>query len=229
MLALSCVSMLAVFADDSQPAGTADKPQTTKGTGKRPPDSPGWIIIEEEFWTPLRFSPLEALDSIRYHYRRNEEALAANEIDKAVSWLKLAAGHAMPTTKDSFKKAITDLELVASDLRNGRVADAAKVDAALAKAAHALGEWRFFKAKQFWGKTQADLAGRDLELAAAYLAHAAESAKYQFGSGSQTIITKLYENGKEKSESTVYKHNDLESHLKEVSNALKELSIELKK
>jgi len=64
----------------------------TKGKGGKPDASPGWLIVESDFWFPPRYEPLYSLDSIRYHYRRDQEKAAANEIDKAASWLKLAAG-----------------------------------------------------------------------------------------------------------------------------------------
>lgn len=106
--------------------------------------SRGWLIIEEDFWPPLRYEPLITLDSAGYHYRRNEERAAANEIDKAVSWLKLAAGHAMPITKGELTTAMDELEKIAKDLREGRVMTAATMDSALANAAHALGEWHYY-------------------------------------------------------------------------------------
>ncbi len=82
---------LATFALAVLAATPVMAAEQTKAKGEKPAASPGWLIVEEDIWTPLRFEPLASLDAIRYHYRRNEEKAAANEIDKAVSWLTLAA------------------------------------------------------------------------------------------------------------------------------------------
>ena len=39
-----------------------------KEKGAKPAPSPGWIIIEEDFWAPLVYEPLFSLDSIRMHF-----------------------------------------------------------------------------------------------------------------------------------------------------------------
>ena len=177
----------------------ADNPKTKSRTakkGEKPAASPGWLIVEEDLWFPLRFEPLRSLDAARYHYRRNEEKAPANELGKAVSWLKLAAGHAMPVTKQKLSTAANELTTLAKDLRAGKTSAAEKMDASLAKAAHALSEWHYYKAKESWGKGEEKDAGHDLELAALYLQHAANSAHYQFGADTQEVITKIYHNGK---------------------------------
>jgi hypothetical protein len=174
--------MLALIAQMSVSAFAAD----TKGP--KPAASPGWIIIEEDVWAPLRFEPLLSLDSVRYHYRRDEEKAAANQIDKAIGWLKLAEGHAMPSTKEKLTIAASELKTGANDLRSGNVTSAAAMDSALGRAAHALGEWHYYKAKESWGKNEEQNAGRDLAMAANYLQHAATSAHYQYGPDSTKVI-----------------------------------------
>ena len=201
----------------------------SKNSGEKPKQSPGWLVIEEDFWTPLRFEPLYSLDAIRYHYRRDQEKAAANEIDKAVSWLKLAAGHALPISKEKLTNAKTALEKLSKELRAGRIFDAATLDASLAKAAQALGEWHYYKAKESWGKNETQDAGEDLELAAQYLQHAANSAHYQFGPDSQKIMSATYHNGKKTSETVSYDHNRLGQHLQEVEKAVQALSNAMKK
>ncbi len=89
----------------------------TKPKGEKPADSPGWVVVDDEVWTPLRFEPIESLDSIRDHYRRNELKSAASEIDKAISWLRLAEGHAMPIALGNFARLfnVSSRELPVSD------------------------------------------------------------------------------------------------------------------
>lgn len=190
---------------------------------EKPATSPSWLVIEDNVWTPLRFEPLYALDAANYHYRRDEETAAANELDKAVSWLKIAAGHALPITKDKLNAAATDLTFVANDLREGRTRLAADWDGLMAKASSALAEWHYYRAKGFWGKNEEADAGRDLEMAAQYLQHAANSAHYEFGPDTQNVITKIYRDGKLISETKSVDHNAIGMHLQAVEKAVKNL------
>lgn len=233
MKKLSALALAGMMSVSSLSAHAADTTQTktesTKPAAAKPASSPGWLVIEEDFFFPLRFEPIMSLDSIRYHYRRGEEIAAANQIDKAVSWLKLAEGHAMPITKEKLTSAFSELTTVAKDLRAGNVTDAAKMDAALARTAHALGEWHYYKAKESWGKDEAQDAGRDLAMAAQYMQHAANSAHYQFGPDTTKVTTTLYEHGKLKSEKVHYDHNTLGMHLQQIEKGLNDLAVALKK
>ncbi|MCA9264145.1 MAG: hypothetical protein KDA60_09875 [Planctomycetales bacterium] len=191
--------------------------------GEKPSESPGWLVLEEDWFYPLRFEPYYSLDSIRYHYRRKEERAAANKIESAVSWLKLAAGHAMPFTKQKLEAAAADLSLLADDLREGDVISAARLDDLLARSAHALSEWHYYKAKEEWGKNETQDAGADLQLAAQYLQHAANSARYQFGPDTVKVVTTLYDHGQATSEQTHFDHNTLGMHLQSIEKGLQEL------
>jgi hypothetical protein len=220
-LLIATTGALCMAAD--KPNDKANDTAAVAKKGERPVASPGWVIVEEDFWFPLRFEPLYSLDSARYHYRRREEKAAANEIDKTVSWLKLAAAHAMPITKEKLTAAMDELTTVAKDLRAGNITAAERLDASLARAAHALADWHYYKAKESWGKNEEQDAGHNLELAAEYLQHAANSAHYQFGPDTQEVITKTYHDGKVTSESTHFDHNTLGLHLQAIEKAVKEL------
>lgn len=75
--AILAVQGLPLQADDKPVIkASAEKPVVTEKT-KEVQESP-WIIVEEDFWFPLRFEPLETLNTARYHYRRNEEKAAAS-------------------------------------------------------------------------------------------------------------------------------------------------------
>lgn len=227
-LILALLAASPLFAQDTAKPSTSDnKPKTTSAKaqekGAKPAESPGWVIIEEDWFIPLRYEPYYSLDSIRSLYRRNEEKAAAKEIDKAVAWLKLAEGHAKPITREKLSAAATELTDVAKDLRDGKIAAAEKMDAALAKSAHALAEWHYYKAKESWGRSEEQDAGHDLQMAAQYLQHAADSAHYQFGADTVKVTTTLYEDGKEKSTTTSYNHNTLGMQLQQIEKAVKEL------
>ncbi len=228
MKKLSALGLVAMLAISGMNVFAADSKTASKEKGAKPAASPGWIVVEEDVWTPLRFEPLYALDSIRYHFRRNEEMAAANQIDKAVSWLKLAASHALPITQEKLTASAKELTTVAKDLRAGKITAAAAMDGSLARAASALSEWHFYKSKEAWAKDEGQDAGRDLAMAAQYLQHAANSAHYQFGPDTTEVVTKLYEHGKLKSESTHYDHDALGRDLQSIETAINDLSVALK-
>ncbi|MEZ6062134.1 MAG: hypothetical protein R3C19_17480 [Planctomycetaceae bacterium] len=208
----------------------ADKDSTkAKTAGEKPADSPGWVVIEEDWWYPLRFDSVYALDSARYHFRRNEETAAANEIDRAVTWLKYAAGHAMPITREKLESAAADLKSLARNLRSGDLTDGARLDGALARASHALAEWHFFNAKENFGKSEEGYAAQNLEAAVAHLQHAANSAHYQFGADTITLFETIRRDGRTISETKTVDNNVLGKNIDEIEKAVKEMDETLKK
>jgi hypothetical protein len=213
----------------AQPAAESSAVADTPKAGKPEHNdtTPVWII--EEFWFPLRFEPMETFDAARYHYRRHEEKSAAREIHKAVSWLNLAAEHAMPETKKHLQEAASELKTVAADLESGNLVAGKKLDASLAKSAHALATWHFFKAKEAWGKTEEADAGKHLVMAANYLQHAATSAHYQFGPDTEEVMTKVFRNGKETQSESHTKHNWVATDLEGIEAALRELGKTMEK
>jgi hypothetical protein len=221
---LACAAMLvSAVSATCLPVGNAQETKATAKKGEKPAASPGWLVVEEGFWFPLRFEPLHALDNARYHNRRHEEKAAADELDKAVSWLNLAAGHGLPITADKLTGAANELRVFAKDLRSGKLNAAEQMDASLAKAAQALAEWHFYKAKESWGKSEEVDAGYDLEMAAHYLQHAADSAHHQFGPDTREVITRIYHDGKVASEAKTFDHNTLGMQLEAIEKAINEL------
>ncbi|MEZ6060429.1 MAG: hypothetical protein R3C19_08715 [Planctomycetaceae bacterium] len=216
---LATVASLAVAQDEETRA---------KAESERPADKPGWVVVEETWWYPLRFESAEALESARYHFRRNEEKAAATEVRKAMSWLKYAAGHAMPITREKLNSAMAELSAVATDLDAGAITDAARMDSALAAASHALAEWHYFKAKESLGKDEAGYAAQHLEAAAEHLRHAADSAHYEYGPDTISLFEQVDENGRLASEQRTVDNNLLGKHLDGIEMAVKELGETLK-
>ncbi len=103
------------------------------------------------------------------------------------------------------------------------------MDRSLARAAQALAEWHYYNAKEAWGRSEEADAGRDLEMAAQYLQHAANSAHFEFGPDTQKVITQVYRHGKETSETLTVDHNTLGMHLQGIEKAVKELGEQMVK
>lgn len=234
---LALPGLLLVAQEKTKSKSTIEKASATESPSnavkaaiaEKQNDAPHWVIVEEDFWFPLRFEPLESLDAARYQYRHNEEKAAASEIQKAISWLNLAASHAMPETKKELTTAASELKTVATDLEAGNLNGAERFENALRRASHALATWHYYRAKESWGKTEAEDAGHDLIMAAHYLQNAASSARFEFGPETQTVITDVFKNGKLMSSESHVEHDWILKDLEGVEGALKELGTTLKK
>jgi hypothetical protein len=154
--------------------------------------------ITEDIWIPWRFETMEWLQNASSNYRHHEERAAANQIRKAESWLKFAAGDALPVTKQSLENAANDLHAIAGDLDHGNIVAASHFDSAIARASKALAEWHYFKAKDAVAGVNGERdAARELNVAGRYLRFASESANYQFGPRVRTVYDELDKYGDE--------------------------------
>jgi len=182
------------------------------------------VVIEENDWTPLRFEPLQALDSAEQHYRRQEESAAANELDKAVAWLRMASRHAEPSTQNSLVDAATELTKLAGDLRTADLGSGIDMRPALARAARALAEWHYYRSQQALGREDAQTAARDLHMAANYLEFAADSAHVEFGADTQNVVTRIYRDGRLESQTRAVDRNTIATDLEGIQKAIRQLS-----
>ena len=219
---LACASLLlATTAMAASGSGTAAQ---TKPGDTAPVAQPGWVVVEEDWWYPLRLDSVDALNNARYYYRRDNEKAAATEIRKAASWMSYAASHAMPHTQQSLVSARTDLMSLADDLDTGKLAGAARMDEVLARASNALAEWHYYRAKEKFGTHEAGLAAQDLEAAAAHLENAARSAHFQYGPDTLTVFEDIYKDGKMVSEGKTIDNDTLGKHLDGIENAVETMA-----
>jgi len=213
---------VAAAAKEATPAATVKK-------AAKPADSPGWVVIDEVWWYPLRFEPANALKNARYHYRRKEESAAAYDIRKAVTWMKYAARHALPVSRSKLESASAELTTLSNDLDAGKTASAAFLDAALTRASHALAEWHYYKARDWFGKGEERYAAKDLQAAALHLQQAADSARHKFGVDSLTLFDTIRNYGLLAIEEWKLEKNYLAEHLQGVEKAVSELAGAMKK
>ncbi len=206
-----------------------DAKTTTEVKGEKPKESPGWIILEEDWYFPLRFDSLVSMNNARVLYRKHEEKAAASELRRAVTWLKFAESHAEPITKSKLTTAASELTTLADDLDQGKLRDAAVMESSLARASSALAKWHYFKARESWGQSDEKYAAQYLQAAVAHLKHAAGSAHYEYGPDTVTIFDQLTQSDVTTSEAETFDHNVLGKHLDAIESAVKEMSDHLMK
>ena len=167
-------------ADQNTEQKTDD--QTKADKGDKPAASPGWLIVEEEFWFPFQYSFADALHNARVHYRHGQEKAARDEIKQAMMWMKMAKG--MTANKESeadLETAISDLRDLAMFLDKGELFKASKMEATFARAATALAKHHKFNADKAAAKNEMRIAGKHLMAAAHNIKAAARSANYEYG------------------------------------------------
>jgi hypothetical protein len=218
------VSVLSAEETKSATKKSKEATSATAAKGEKPKASPGWIVIEEDWYVPLRFDSLVSMNNARMHYRNREERAAASELRRAVTWLKFAETHAEPITKSKLTTAANELTVLANELDGGKLSDAAKMESSLARASAALAEWHYFKARESWGQSDEKYAAQYLQSAAAHLKHAAGSAHYQYGPDTVTVFDQITQDGVTTSETETYDHNLLGKHLDAIEGAVKEMA-----
>ena len=194
----------------------------------KPHAKPGWVVVDEECFYPLRRDSAMVLHNAFVHYRQHEEKAAANEIRKAVSWVKYAAGHALPVTQVKLATAESELSALAVDLDKGNVVDAARLEDTLTRASQTLAEWHYYKAKELYGRDEAGFAAMNLDAAVAHLRHAAETAHYEFGPDTITLFDSVQKPDKQDFTTQRIATNILGDQLDGVEHALQQLGNSLK-
>ncbi|MHC5538125.1 hypothetical protein ACYOEI_07845 [Singulisphaera rosea] len=207
------------FADDAK--------KKTEAKGEKPKASPGWVVIEEEWWNPFLYDFSTALHKTREYYRAKEEKSAAAEIDKAISWLSYARGHADKSTSEDLATAGADLTDFSASLKSGKPVLAKKLDAAFAHASMALAKHHHFLSAKATANADLKTAGRHLLAAADLLRCAAQSANLEYGSEAVTIFEDYAPYGYW-DDAIVFEKGRLESNLTTVQIELEKLAAKLK-
>lgn len=223
MALMSLFLALTVFAAVGNDAGAA-----TKADSNVPAARPGWVVVQENWWYPLRMDSVDALSKARDYYRRNNERAAADEIRKAASWMTYASGQASPQTKEALLGARTNLLTLADDLETGKLAGAARLDGALAEASSALAQWHYSRAREEFSQHEPTIASQDLEAAAAHLENAARSAHFQYGPDTIAVFEDIYRDGKMISEGKTVDNDMLGKRLDGIQSAVQTMADTLK-
>lgn len=203
---------------------TAKKESATKGA--QPKASPGWVIVEDDWWVPFRYDFATALHNARVNYLNREERAAAKEIDKAVAWLKFAENVGDKRTQEDLATARGDLDDFSEAFKRGDKVEAKEFDAAFARASAALAKHHYFQASKTIGDDDLQAAGQHLQAAVDHLRDAAHAANYEYG----TEIVDIYDAYAPYGywdETISFEQSQLEMNLKTIGDELAKLSAKL--
>lgn len=209
-------------------AAKADDPKAKAvAKGEKPKASPGWLVIEEDWWNPFLGDFSTALHDARERYRAKDEKAASVEIDKAISWLKYAQDHADKATAEDLSTARSDLMDYSASLKSGKKILARKLDAAFANASVALAKHHHFRSSKAVAEVDMKAAGTHLMAAVELLRDAAESANLEYGSEAVAIFDDYAPFGYW-DDTIVYEKSKLEMNLSTVKTELEKLAAKLK-
>jgi hypothetical protein len=206
-------------------AGDAKKKTEVKG--EKPKASPGWVVIEEEWWNPFLHDFTTTLHNAREHYRAKENKSASAEIDKAISWLEYAQVQAENSTAEALSTARCDLGDFSDSLKSGKRVLAKKLDAAFAHASVALARHHYFQSGKALAEGDLKTAGRYLMSATDLLRSAAQSANRECGREAVEIYDTYAPYGYW-DDTIVFEKSKLESDLTTVKTELEKLAAKLK-
>ena len=212
---------------ESSPTTANKDSDTTAQKGEKPTASPGWVVIEEDWWYPHLYSFTESLHEARMHYRNREEKAAASAIDEAVTWLEFAKSHADKSYAGELLTAAADLRDFAMALRQGGQVPAQKVARAFQHASVALAKHHHFKSQAAFGKDDLKRAAKHLVAASDLVKEAARSANREYGQ-EITEIDDYYSPFGYWDETVTIDSSMLEKNLNTVANELAKLAKEMK-
>ena len=195
----------------------------------KPATSPGWIVLEEDFWYPFRYSLADAIHDAHVDYRHGREKAASDEIKQAMMWMKMAKGMAANKETESYIDiAISDLRDLAMFLDRGDLVNAELMDKTFARAATALAKHHKFNADKAVAKNDLKLAGKHLSTAAYNIREAARCANHEYGSDVVEVFDDFFPNGSY-DESVVVETNELKNALDAISAEITTLDKKLEK
>ena len=185
-------------SDGGQSASVDEKESAAAmdADGEKPTGAPGWIVVEEDFWFPFRFSFADAIHNAHEHYRHGREQAARDNVEKAMMWLKLAKGMtADKLSEENLDTAISDLRDLAMFIDRGDLVRAATMDKTFARAATALAKHHKFNADRAVAKNQLRLAGKHLATAAFNIKEASRVANHEYGSDVVEVFDNFFPDG----------------------------------
>jgi hypothetical protein len=227
----SLLAIVTLLTAGLSSACTANADRAKDTGGKEPNRASGGLEMKEEVWYPWRFESLVWEDDAWMHFRQHEEKAAADELRKSESWLKFAASHALPQSREALEAAASDLDALATDLEQGNVVKASRLRYAVARADDALADWHYFKARDGAGRSEDGTAAEEeadaalhLRTAARYLEHAAASARIEYGPQTTSFSEDIDEFGRVVDEGATIEPAHMARHLDDLEHELKTMA-----
>jgi hypothetical protein len=167
---LTLLALPTVLVILTVPASAAD-PEPPAAPQAAPP---GHFLVHEELWDNLADEPGRHMDRAREAFLEVDAREAAAELRKTATYLKITAAQAAAATRHALLRSAHELESLAHAVEAGTVKSVSELDAAFARASHALSHHHCVMAERSWAAEQTARAGKQLRAAADNLERAAQ-------------------------------------------------------
>jgi len=187
------LSSLAIAADQNiKPADSPAKPEP----------QPGWIVVEEDIWIRLNDEPSHHMRLAHESFLRKEYETTVSELRKSGAYLHVLVKNASSETKAALKASAHELDRLADEVHAGTVKSVKSLEAACARAEHALAARNHAKAQSALKENHHKEAGdylhsavNNVENAAQWSGHELESGAVEMGKSVRIVAGKLKEGG----------------------------------
>ncbi len=191
VIALACLS---------QTAGISVARGEDKDTKTAPEGPVGFVLVEEDQWHVMADEPDRHISRAREAFLMADVKTAAAELRKVAVHLRIASAHASERVKRGLVHSEHELTTLARDIESGAVKSVEEVDAATARALHALADYQYVRAAEAWRKKETRISGQYLRAAADNMERAAarsdarmRASTAEIAKNSRVISSKLIE------------------------------------
>jgi hypothetical protein len=125
-----------------------------------------WLVTDVTTWYPVSEEPQRHFTDAVAAYARKDYKVAATDIRKATSYLRLEADRATGAAKQELVKSVAELDTLAASVERGAVRNEQSMTKVFARADHALALEHRSNAAESWARKEYDKAGYDLKAAA---------------------------------------------------------------
>jgi hypothetical protein len=178
------LSSLAIAADQKSKSAESKVAASKSAASKAKPEpQPGWIVIEEETWILLDDEPSLHMREARESYLKKEYETTASELRKAGVYLRVAAQNIATEAKTALLASAHELDRLAVEVHGGTVKSAKTLEAAFARAEHALAAGNYAKVQSAFQEKDHKTAGHYLRSAVNHVEYAAKWSGHELASG----------------------------------------------
>ncbi len=124
----------------------------------------------------------------RESFLKKEFKASAAAIRRGAAYFMKLQERAVENRSKAFTASQKAMAKLAHRVENGLVKSVGELDRTFARAYHALSEYHYRKAVEFWAKKEAAQAGRELEAASAYLEKGVKQAGERVEGGMEAVL-----------------------------------------
>jgi hypothetical protein len=182
-----------------------------------------WLMTDVTTWYPVSEEPQRHFGSALEAYAKKDYQVAATEIRKATSYLRLEAGRATSEAKQALQSSVSELDTLAASVETGAVKEEKVLAKVFSLANHALALAHRVKAAESWAREEYDKVGYELKAAAHGLESAAGWASVEAKAGAAAAVADTKVLGDKLASGATWAHEEVAKGFESLGNAINAL------